>query len=65
MCGGPDNEGFTALFRPQYLSYYPTKPYVVGTQKNRLIKTILLSTYSIELADEIRILELVSETLLI
>ena len=45
------------LFSPQYLSYYPTKPYVVGTYKNRLIEKILLSTYNIGLVDEIRILE--------
>ena len=45
------------LFSPQYLSYYPTKPHVVRTQKNRLIETILLSTHNIGLADKIRILE--------
>ena len=54
---GPDKEGFAALFPPQYLSYYPTKPYVVGTQKNRLIEMILLSTHNIGLADKIRVLE--------
>ena len=27
------------LFSPQYLSYYPTNPYDVGTQKNHLTET--------------------------
>ena len=45
------------LSSPQYLTYNPTKPYVVGTQKNSLIETILLSTYFIGLADKIRNLE--------
>ena len=36
---GPDKEGFTDLF-PEYLAYYPTKPYDVGTQTNRLIERI-------------------------
>ena len=31
------------FFSPQYLSYYPTKPYDVCTQKNRPNETILLS----------------------
>ena len=37
------------LFPPQYCSYPLTKPYDVGTQKNRLIETILLSTHIIGL----------------
>ena len=44
------------FFSQQYLSYYPTKPYDVGTQKNRL-ETILLSTHNIGLEGQIRILE--------
>ena len=35
----------TALGRsPDYFSYFSTKTYVVGTQKNRLNETVLLST---------------------
>ena len=41
----------------QFSSYYPTKPYVVGTQKNRRIETIRLSTHNIGLAYRIMILE--------
>ena len=51
------------LFSPQYLSHYQTKPYVVGTQKNRLSETIRLSTYNIGLADKIRILEQANRSL--
>ena len=45
------------LFSLQYLSYYPTKPYAVGTKKNRLNETILLSTHNIGLEGQIRILK--------
>ena len=44
-------------FFPQYLSYYRTNPYDVGTLKNRLTETILLSTHSIEFKGEMTILE--------
>ena len=44
-------------FRGEYFSYYPTKPYVVSTQKNHLIETMLLSTHNIGLVDKMRILE--------
>ena len=30
-----------------YFSYFSTKPYVVGTQKDRLNETVLLSTQNI------------------
>ena len=46
------------LFSPQYLSYYSTYPYVVGTQKNRLTETILLSTNNIGFKVNITILNL-------
>ena len=42
------------LFSSQYLSQSPTEPYDVGTQKNRLIETILLSTNIIGLEGRIR-----------
>ena len=45
------------LFFLQYLSYYPNKPYDVGTQKNHLIETILLSTHNKGLESQVRILE--------
>ena len=48
---GPDKEGYSTL------SYSLSETYVVGTQKNRLIETILLSTHKIGLEDQIRILE--------
>ena len=35
------------LFSQHYLYYYSNNPYVVGTQKNRLTETILLSTHNI------------------
>ena len=35
------------IFSRQYLSYDSLKLYVVGTQKNRLIETVLLSTHNI------------------
>ena len=35
------------VFSHPYLSYDSSKPYAVGTQKNRLIDTILLSTHNI------------------
>ena len=38
--------------------YYPTKPYDVGTQKNRLNETIHLSTHIIGLYGQIRILNI-------
>ena len=45
------------LFFPQYLFYHPRNPYAVGTQKNRLIETILLSTpHIIGLERKIRVL---------
>ena len=35
----------TALERsPDYFSYFSTKTYIVGTQKNRLNETVLLNT---------------------
>ena len=44
----------TVLYRPlvksayqKKKSYFSTKTYVVGTQKNRLIQTVLLSTQNI------------------
>ena len=38
----------TALERsPDYFSYFSTKTYVVGTQKNRLKETVLLSAQNI------------------
>ena len=40
-----------------YSTCYPTKSYVVGTQKNRLTETILLSTHNIGFECQIRILE--------
>ena len=49
--------GSAQVISPQYLFYYPTKPYDEGTQKNRLIETILLSTHNIGLEGQIRILE--------
>ena len=47
--------GYSAVF--PFLSYYQREPYDVGTQKNRLTETILLSTHNIELEDQIGILE--------
>ena len=44
------------LYFQQYLSYHPTEPYAVGTQRNRLIDTILLSTHIIGLDGKIMIL---------
>ena len=43
------------LFTPKYLSYYPTKPYDMGTLKN--CETILLSAHNIRLEGQIRMLE--------
>ena len=43
------------VFTQQYLSYYSTKHYVVGTQKNRLTETIPLITHTIGLEGHIRI----------
>ena len=40
-----------------YLSYDSTKPYVMGTQKNRLIERILLSTHNIGFKYLIRVLK--------
>ena len=51
------------FFSTQYLSYYPTKPYIVGTRKNRLTETILLSTHNIGLADKISSLEQANRSL--
>ena len=45
------------LFSPQFLSCYPTYPYDVGTQKNRLTEMILLSTHNIGFKGQITILE--------
>ena len=54
---GPDKEGYSVqLFSPQFLSYYYSESYVVGTQKNRLSDTILLSTHNIGVQVQIRIL---------
>ena len=53
---GPDKEGYSALF-PQFLSYYLSKPNVVGTQKNRFTETLLLGTHNIGLEGPKRILE--------
>ena len=39
----PDKECVTE----NYFSYFSTKTYVVGTQKNRLDETVLLSTQNI------------------
>ena len=49
--------GSEQVFSPQYFSYYSTKSYVVGTQKNRLTDTILWSTLNIGFECQIRILE--------
>ena len=46
---------FIIIYRPpdksvqlkNYFSYFSTKTYVVGTQKNRLNETVLLSTQNI------------------
>ena len=54
---GPDKKGGKQLFSKQYLSYYPTKPYDVGTQKNRLNETIHLSTHIVGLCCLIKSLE--------
>ena len=40
----PDKEAYIALFPTIYLFNHPTKPYGVRNQKNRLNRTILLST---------------------
>ena len=45
------------LFSTKYLSYYPTKPYDIDTQKNHLSETILLSTNNVGLEGQIRLLE--------
>ena len=37
------------MLTKNYFSYFSTKTYVVGTQKNRLIETVLLSTQNIML----------------
>ena len=50
--------GSKLVFSQQYLSKDSTKPYVVGTQKNRLPETILLSTYNIGFKGHKRILVL-------
>ena len=42
--------------RALQLFYHPTKPYDVGTQKNRLSATIILSTHNIGYEGQIRIL---------
>ena len=42
------NQAFSKVCVPKiYFSYFSTKTYVVGTQKNRLNETILLSTQNI------------------
>ena len=51
-----DDRGPNSSF-PHFISYYLTKSYVVGTQKNHLIETILFSTYNIRSVDQIRNLE--------
>ena len=45
------------LFSQNHLPYYPIKPFNVGTQKNHLNETIILSTHNIGLEGQIRILE--------
>ena len=47
----------THLFSPQYLPYFPIKCYNVGTQKNHLTETILLSTHNIGLEDQLWMLK--------
>ena len=37
---------FVLFHLKNYFSYFSTKTYVVGTQKKRLIETVLLSTHS-------------------
>ena len=54
---GTDKDGGIQLFLPQFLAYYQSKLYVVGTQNNRFSETIFLSTHSIGLDIQIRILE--------
>ena len=36
-----------SAYHKKYFSYFSTKTYVVGTQKNRLNETVLLSTQNI------------------
>ena len=36
-----------SAYQKQYFSYFSTKTYVVGTQKNRLNETVLLNTQNI------------------
>ena len=55
-CQGSRSEGVHSSF-PQNLFYFPTKPYDVGTQKNRLTEMIPLSTHNIGLEGQRRILE--------
>ena len=40
-------QNFSKECVPQNFFYFPTKVYVLGTQKNRLSKTVLLSTQNI------------------
>ena len=56
VISGPDKEAYK-LFSPQYLSYYPTKPYGIGTQINCPNEMILLSTHNIGLYGQRRILK--------
>ena len=55
MHKGLDKKEWTALFPYISISNDSTKPYVVGTQKNRLTETILLSTHNIGFQGQIRI----------
>ena len=36
-----------SVYQKKKISYFSTKPYVVGTQKNRLNETVLLNTQNI------------------
>ena len=42
-----DREASDKSAYPKKISYFSTKTYVVGTQKNRLIETFFLSTQNI------------------
>ena len=44
---GADRTLVKSAYRKKYFSYFSTKTYVVGTQKNRLNETVLLSTQNI------------------
>ena len=46
-----------SLYDTKYISYYPTKPYDVGSQNDCLVDRIILSTRNIGLEGQIRISE--------